>query len=150
MPRRFKNVEELVRAVDVEEAQGLARDLVARIETLAFQPPASWIPILREIAETMDGIANSLAIEVEAKRVAQELEVSVKEWLSSQREVTLKPLGKSSADPKLDGLAQLLWEGRILISVRDEKGNQGEFVTPATDLLPNLSLALLGEVPSEH
>jgi hypothetical protein len=141
MPRRFKNVEELVRAVDVEEAQGLARDLVARIETLAFQPPASWIPILREIAETMDG---------KAKRVAQELEVSVKEWLSSQREVTLKPLGKSSADPKLDGLAQLLWEGRILISVRDEKGNQGEFVTPATDLLPNLSLALLGEVPSEH
>jgi hypothetical protein len=134
MPKKFKDLAELTQAIDQKAALEDAHILVERIASMGYQSPEVMLDGLAIVAAILDGIAEKLAIDQQAKRVAKEFYARAVKWLKSDDGVgvTLKPVGGD----------------RILIGFRDAMEDY-EFETTIRYLLPHLGRALIGEVPPD-
>lgn len=134
MAKRFKDVKEMIAAMDCEGALQAAQYLVKTIENMGYTPPEMLPDLLVGVSRTLDTVAEKLAIDDEMKRLVGEFFARAGTWIERDvpHEITVKPLGK----------------GMIAYTIKDPSGER-RFESQARYFLPHLGRALAGDIPTD-
>ena len=134
MAKRFRDVKEMIEAMDHQGALDAAKGLVHMIENMGYTPPEMLPGLLAGVSQTLDTIADKLAIDDEMKRIVSEFFARAGTWVEREaaHEITVKPLGK----------------GMIAYTIKDPSGER-RFESSARYFLPHLGRALAGDLPTD-
>lgn len=141
MPRRFKDVKEMLAATDAKGALEAAKALVHHIEGMGYQPPEVWPQALAGTSALLDAVAARLCIDSEIKRVVSEFFVRVNAWMDNPKplEITIKPIGNGMIAYCTKAPGNEAWP----------LGSETWFETPARYFLPHLGRALVSDPPAD-